>query len=274
MADAIRALLGRLVDDAAQFPPARLALDDAVTAHREARAGQWSWMLGRFLCPASRLGERSDLPRPLGVIGDGDPNADLDAAIAAGAETFELRDPGPELYPLLRGAPLDVFVEGAAALTSVRDAGLAAKLRCGGLTADAFPSDRAVAEFIGECRALGLPFKLTAGLHHPFRTQDAEIGVLQHGFVNLLAATILDVDADTRCAIVAEPDPAAFTVSPDGVGWHGEWARFEAIQRGRANLTSIGCCSFEEFHEGLLAHGILDAALHEALGPHGPMAAT
>ena len=53
--DARRALLGALFDDAGLFPPASLAMPDAVAGHERARTGPHAWMLGRFVCPAVKL---------------------------------------------------------------------------------------------------------------------------------------------------------------------------------------------------------------------------
>ncbi len=241
--DAVEALLARLIDDAGQFPPARKPLDRAVADHAAARSGPYAWMLGRFLCPASKLGQ--DLPQPLGVVSDGDWREDLAAAVAAGADAFEVRGE-------VVSAPLHVFVEGVGDFDALAQAGAGAKLRCGGLTSDAFPSDAAVAEFISGCRRLDLPFKATAGLHHPFRTRDDEIGVLQHGFVNLLAATALEVD-DLE-SVIAEDDPEAFLITADACSWRGiGWDPVKA----RRLLTAYGSCSFTEPVEDLVAAGVL-----------------
>ncbi len=50
-------LLSGLVDDAALFPPGNAPMDRAVVDHRAYRSGPYASLLGRFLCPASRLGE-------------------------------------------------------------------------------------------------------------------------------------------------------------------------------------------------------------------------
>jgi len=238
--------IAALVDDAAMFPPARRPKEEAVAGHRAARAGSWGWLVGRFLCPASAL--PVDVVR-LGVVSDGDWRADLAAAVAAGAEAFELRDPGPEAYAELAAAPLAVFVEGADVAALAAAGGLGAKLRCGGVTADAFPDDHAVAGFVAACRAHGVRFKATAGLHHPFRTADDELGVLQHGFVNLLAAAVVEVD-DLE-PVIAERDPEAFSVSPERVTWRGRGGA-----SGRGLFDAFGSCSLSEPADGLAAAGV------------------
>lgn len=258
-ADARRILLDRLIDDAGLFPPARKPMERAVADHRAARTGAHAWMLGRFLCPVSRLAELAaagpDADWRLGAIADGeDWRADLRRVAAydgpGTVDAFELRLPD-ELGELPRD--VDVFVEGPA---DALDERIGAKIRCGGLTPEAFPPDEAVAEFISECVRRGLRFKATAGLHHPFRTRDEEIGVLQHGFVNLLAATALP-GADAP-AIIAEADPHAFELSADGLRWRDRFADAGALARARRLFTAYGSCSFEEPVADLVAHGVLD----------------
>jgi hypothetical protein len=247
-------LLARLIDDAGQFPPARKPFEQAVADYRSARSGPRGWMMGRFLCPASKT-QDGGLPRQVGVVSDGDDwEMDLDTAVSLGADAFELRDPGADSYLLLAAAPVDVFLEDASDFEALHAHQLGAKIRCGGLAAEAFPADDVVAAFIGECRHHGVAFKATAGLHHPFRTRDEAIGVLQHGFINLLAATMLsDVEA-----IVAEEDPAAFVIAPDGLRWRGETASREDVEEARGLFTAFGSCSFSEPIVDLVAHGVLD----------------
>jgi hypothetical protein len=250
--DARRIVLERLIDDAGLFPPARKQMAVAVADHRAARGGPHAWMLGRFLCPAARLGElaaaRPDDDWRLGAIGEGVPAYDGPGTIDA----VELKFPAE-----VGGVPdgVEVFVEGP---TGELDGRTGAKIRCGGLTPDAFPADEAVAEFISECVRRGLRFKATAGLHHPFRTRDEVIGVLQHGFVNLLAATALP-DADT-VAIIAEADPDAFELSASGLRWRDRFAGCDALVRARELFTAFGSCSFDEPVADLVAHGVLEEA--------------
>lgn len=57
MSASLRALLAGVIDYAGLFPPARLPLDQAVRHYTRYRTESESWMLGRFICPASRLME-------------------------------------------------------------------------------------------------------------------------------------------------------------------------------------------------------------------------
>jgi hypothetical protein len=263
-----RILFERLIDDAGLFPPARKPMERAVADHREAKAGAHAWMLGRFLCPASKLDElaAAEPDFEVGVILDGtDWRADLGAIerFPGTVALVEAKLPADAAALVAAAGDRDVFLEVpwsdprtlTAALEDVSAAGAGAKLRCGGLTAEAFPPDEAVASFITECRRLRLPFKATAGLHHPFRTRDDEIGVLQHGFVNLLAATAAPT-ADTL-KIVAEQDPGAFDVTGDDIGWRGNYG--DAAE-ARGSFTAFGSCSFAEPVEDLTAHRVLAVA--------------
>lgn len=65
MTESIRALLSEIIDYAGIFPPARLPLDAAARAYRDALRGPHAWMVGRFICPAARLGELAGLHREL-----------------------------------------------------------------------------------------------------------------------------------------------------------------------------------------------------------------
>ena len=58
---AFRAAFGRLIDYAGLFPPAKLPLEDALVEYAAAQGGATSWMLGRFIAPASRLAELANL---------------------------------------------------------------------------------------------------------------------------------------------------------------------------------------------------------------------
>ena len=65
--DARRALLTRLFDHAAMFPPASLPLDEALAEDDRARGSKHAWLLGRFVVPE---GVEVD-DRELAVVGDG-----------------------------------------------------------------------------------------------------------------------------------------------------------------------------------------------------------
>src|SRR5262249_46979144 len=65
------------------------------------------------------------------------------------------------------------------------------KVRCGGPEASAFPPSEQLAHALLTCVRRGVPFKATAGLHHPFPRFDPTTQARMHGFVNLFAAGVL-----------------------------------------------------------------------------------
>jgi hypothetical protein len=268
-ADARRELLGALIDHAALFPPASMDMPAAIAADRAARASEQAWILGRFIVPASRLGE---LPREvpsLSVVldgGEGDLESVHDARLAGRpVELVEARiDPAwiPDTQELVQaklGEGVQAFWELGpgrglrGAVAAVREARAGAKIRCGGATV---PPVEAVAEFVAACRDAGVRFKATAGLHHAIRSGEA------HGFLNLLAAAVFAhadrLSADELVPLLAEEDPGAFSVDAGGLSVRGRHAGPEAIAEARAELFfAYGSCSFDEPVEDLSALGLL-----------------
>ncbi|HET9740195.1 MAG TPA: hypothetical protein VFP78_18925 [Solirubrobacteraceae bacterium] len=268
MSDARLALFGRLIDHAALFPPASLDMPEALEADRRARATPEAWMLDRFIVPASRLGELPAQTPPLSVVldrgeGDLDAIAQYDVRLLEGRidpewipETQALVDARlgvPAFWELAPGRAL------AGEVAAVREAGAGAKIRCGGVTADAFPPVEAVAAFVLACRDAGVRFKATAGLHHPIRHVDPATGFHMHGFLNLLAAAVFaHMGEDDLVPLLAEEDAAAFAVDAGGLEVHGRRADAAAIEAARAELfVAYGSCSFSEPVEDLTALGIL-----------------
>jgi hypothetical protein len=296
----VRSAFARLVDYAGLFPPAQLSLAQATAEYREARRGAHAWMLGRFIIPASSLTASPQTGNgPFSVILDGGSDAatwleSVGARIAtAGAlrekgvpiEALELLLPGAftvdrahdealqrlrELLESYKLSDLQVYVEFARrgewkavverAMSAAIRAGCGAKLRCGGLTAEAFPSVDEVVEFLAAATAASVPFKATAGLHHPVRHVDASSRFTMHGFLNILAAAALAPRAGRPMLqrIVAEEDPSAFRFEPQALRWRDERmdvAELEACRRSA--FVAYGSCSFSEPVEDLAALRIL-----------------
>lgn len=125
---------------------------------------------------------------------------------------------------------------------------LGAKIRCGGTEPTAFPAVETVARFVHACSHRGIPFKATAGLHHPVRHE--RDGVMMHGFLNVFGAAVLDasldLDLEAVTRIISETDPAAFRLSGAGFSWRDLSASKESVADARHLARGFGSCSFTE----------------------------
>ena len=230
MTDACRALLGELIDHAPLFPPASLPLEEALADHRRARESPHAWMVRRFVAPASRLDELDGQALRLAVVED-EPFEPDERVEAVEGRDLRIAELGLETY--VEGADLD----------EVEKAGVGAKIRC-----SPPPAVPELASFIRGCRARGIRFKATAGLHHAVRTDS------EHGFLNLLAAVVFD---DTEAALT-ESDEKAFRLNGDEFAWRGFTAGAEELAAARQeSFSGIGSCSFTEPVEDLERLGVL-----------------
>jgi hypothetical protein len=156
---------------------------------------------------------------------------------------------GPRWAELLPGA-----------MAAFARAGLRAKLRCGGTTAQAFPSITEVAAFIEAAMEAGVAFKATAGLHHPVRHVDAQTGFPMHGFLNLLGATAFSGPQgdNTVEAVLSETDPASFGFDQTSFTWREHSIGTAELKAVRTTaFTAYGSCSFDEPVDDLTGLGML-----------------
>lgn len=223
-------LLARLVDDAALFPPAQLAMSDAVAAHLASRDRPHAGVVGFFLCPVSRLGELiaelrkapPDPPLSVSLVADtglgGLPKAistAQDNSTLLGVRMVEVPASSDVdatwLVQLTEFVPDDVvrvveprrghpdWLDG---VQRVAEAGCWPKLRCGGQATESFPSVDEVADFLALTCRVGRSFKATAGLHYAVRTHDETTGLTHHGLLNMLVAAARAVSgSDVHAAL-------------------------------------------------------------------------
>ena len=137
------------------------------------------------------------------------------------------------------------------------------KLRTGGVMPEAFPSEAQIAFFIDRCRAANLPWKATAGLHHPRRHWDASVQLWHHGFLNVFGAGLLArtnslSEGDVQ-EILADRDATHFRFEPERFAWKG-WSCTTAqiVEFRTSSATTFGSCSFTEPCEDLIAMGLVD----------------
>lgn len=281
---AIETLLAGLIDYAGLYPPAALDMRTAVRNYLAYRAGKHAFALGRFIVDATRLDELRDVAgeslhgMPLSVI----VAADLSCKTIEGAlhrgfrvESVEAKCGEPlairrfsEVLPLSIDCYFEIPIApgSSEAIDAIASRGAFAKLRMGGVLPDAFPAADRIAACLRLLAERGVPFKATAGLHHPIRSRHHVSGdadspcAMMHGFVNLFCAAALacDFDAGRVEAVLAEEDPAAFQFEPGGIGWRSnKWTEEQVGTIRREIFKSFGSCSFTEPLQDLEALGWL-----------------
>jgi hypothetical protein len=137
---------------------------------------------------------------------------------------------------------------------------LHAKVRCGGLEQRSFPSTSRLATLIKTCAQEKISFKATQGLHHPVRTFDDEIGVVQHGFFNIVAATALlhdgRITSDDLEHVLAD-NGANFRIDAAGLWWRDKCVAPSALRDARAfSFKGFGSCSLAEPVDDLQRQGL------------------
>lgn len=137
-----------------------------------------------------------------------------------------------------------------------------AKLRCGGVTPEAFPSCERIAAVIQQCVRLDLALKCTAGLHHPVRHRSLEPDTMMHGFLNVFGAGLLawagHAATEVLVGCLAETDPAAFIFDGEIFAWRDHRVDAETMRRIRSrSLCGFGSCSFAEPRADLQTLGVL-----------------
>jgi len=125
------------------------------------------------------------------------------------------------------------------------------KVRCGGAEPTDVPAVRDVAALIVASRDAGVPFKATAGLHHPVRHYDDGLDTEMHGFLNIFAAAVLaaehSLDVPDVQAILLEETADNFRFLKDAFAWRDLTVSLDGVQHARNTLAlSFGSCSFEE----------------------------
>lgn len=162
----------------------------------------------------------------------------------------------PEDLPAVIEIPLDVDFRGMVA-TLAGNPGIGAKVRCGGVEPQLIPATDRVAEFILTCSAADVPFKATAGLHHPVRAEhaltyepDAPRAVM-HGFLNVFIgaslARVRRLKPDVLISVLDETDPGAFVLTEDEAGWRDITIDRTQLARCRESFClGYGSCSFTE----------------------------
>ena len=301
---AIDNLLASLIDYAGLYPPAALDMRSAVRNYLSYSRSQHSDVLGRFVVDLDRLPElcavaddsicnlrlsiiaapTANWPGLQHLLDDGLPVESIEVKTTnlseieriTGLILTGLIPSGITTYFELPVSPAEPRTLGA-----IRAAGARVKLRTGGLVAEAFPPSEAIASILESLARCPIPFKATAGLHHPIRSRhpftyapDSPVGTM-HGFLNLfLAAALLYLGgtADQARQLLDEERPEAFFISPnpnpnpnpdpdpdpDAIAWRSfHWTAAQLRTVRKEFAISFGSCSFEEPIHDLEALGWL-----------------
>ncbi|HEX8286529.1 MAG TPA: hypothetical protein VF556_00950 [Pyrinomonadaceae bacterium] len=294
--ESARVLLAEIVDYAGLFPPSQISMAEAVRNYAAYKKSAYNWMLGRFVVVVARLDEFMEYADEylsgdaengwrLSVLAGEDvydsirrvdrfnsQNASrvlcdtLEIKVTTASEIENAVGILPNYLTAYFEIPTDKTLADTISTLAIR--GQRAKIRTGGLTADAFPSTAEIIRFVRTCLAANVPFKATAGLHHPLRcfkpltyAPDAPSGTM-HGFLNLFLATGFarqGYKSNILEGVLEDEFYESFEFSEGAVTWHRDYiltVQQIALMRERS-LISFGSCSFDEPIEDLKDIGIL-----------------
>lgn len=281
---AIEAALGGLIDYAGLYPPAALDMRTAVRNYLGYRQGTHRAALGRFVVSLDRI---SDLRSAAGesfaemrlsvvlpadadfkalheILGGQFERSVFECKVSEPAEIERLGAQFPESAERYFEIPIQPIREEL--LDAIAACGARAKLRMGGLMADAFPSPKATALMLRALAGRHLAFKATAGLHHPVRShhpftyESHSASGMMHGFLNLAFASALlhyGGSAGEVLHTLEEEDPSAWRVSPEAICCRAFLWTVDQLREMRQFFISFGSCSFEEPMRDLEALGWL-----------------
>ena len=290
---ALHTLLHTIVDYAGLFPPAGLGMDAALGLFASYQQATHAWMLARFVVPVARLEEFIESTQRIGapyahpwrlsaLLGD-QPARDVQAVAAfndenhqAMIDALEVKAATPaEIRDIARIVPqgMKTYVEipsdsdPQALIAALAENRLRAKIRTGGVVPAAIPPVEAVAQFLRACYAAGVPFKATAGLHHPVRhEQDLtyEAGsprAVMHGFLNVFLTAVLHHNGLTSrdaIALLGANHLDDVVMDDEKIAWREYVVTVSEVSTiRRRHAVSFGSCSFTDPVDDLTKLGLL-----------------
>jgi len=291
----LQTLLNHVIDYAGLFPPAKLNMQQTVENYSSYLKSEYSWMLGRFILPTSRLQEfensfRSVIKAPGGkpwnltVLAGPNPSDDvtliqafnarhsgngvhIDTIEVKVASAKEISRPGIPTDSITTYVEIPIDENPALLVEAIGHVGARAKMRTGGVSEGLFPTSSDLVRFVATCVRAGVPFKATAGLHHPVRARyqltydNNSPSAMMYGFLNvLLTAAFISSGLGNQEAVrlLEEQDARSFRFDEEGVTWGGQRLPIAAISNARATVAiSFGSCSFAEPVDELMKLGFL-----------------
>lgn len=259
-----RTLFTQLVDDAAVFPPGNFSLIEAIDRRSARRGTPASDFVGPLLLPPRLIDEaledhsglvitvigRRETPIAE-VISTAEDVADSAGHALAGVEVAAV-DGWEQVLDL--AVPVAVEVPAGASGRELlpglaeHDGQVVAKLRTGSTPTNPVPSVADTAAFITECAQLGIPFKLTGGLHRAIAhtTDDEE----QFGFLGILLAVHAALSGDDVSAALTNRDEESTGAAIRAL------SEADAVTV-RNVFTSFGCCDVLDPIRDLAALGLI-----------------
>ncbi len=294
--ESVRILLTGAIDYAGLFPPSQLSMPEAVINYAAYKNSNYSWLLGRFVLPVAQLDE---------FIASAQDFINRDASSAwrisaiAGEDVYDTirrieefntkNAPGvvcdslevkaatvSKIENTVNALPEDITAYFEIAvneklgdlIATLALSGQRAKVRTGGVTAEAFPRSRDIVRFVRTCVGANVPFKATAGLHHPLRCfkpltyePDSPTGTM-HGFLNLFLMTGFARESfrvNLLEEVMEEEFEEVFIFQENGVRWRdNHFLGLSHLERLRSKgVQSFGSCSFDEPIADLRSLGLL-----------------
>ncbi len=293
--ESIRVLLTEIIDYAGLFPPSEVSMAEAVLNYATYKNSNYNWMLGRFVVPVSRLDEFWEAA---GDFISRDKNG-WRLSVLAGEDIYDTirktDDFNAHHSPFVFCDTLEVRATTESKIENTAEAlpdylkayfeipnnerlgdlvatlaflGQRAKIRTGGVTADAFPRPNEIIRFVRTCLAANVPFKATAGLHHPLRcfkpltyAANAPQGTM-HGFLNMFLTVAFAREGCESLIleeILEDEFEEGFVFDQGGVTWRNDYflSIAQLVRLRRENIISFGSCSFDEPIADLQQIGLL-----------------
>ncbi len=294
--ESVRTLLAGAIDYAGLFPPAALSMPEAVLNYATYRNSNYNWMLGRFVVTAARLGEFYETARD---FISRDAVTAWRVSVIVGENVYEtlrlvenfnaINGPGVVCDTVEIRATTSALIENAAnamprgvtgyfelavdeampdLISTLAIAGQRAKIRTGGVTPEVFPTTQQIIRFVRACLAANVPFKATAGLHHPIRCfrpltyeNNSPKGTM-HGFLNLFLMTGFAREGYRPSLLedlMEEEFDEVFRFENQSATWRDDFSlNTWQLERLRTHgIQSFGSCSFDEPISDLQKLGIL-----------------
>ena len=284
MFSSLKVLLSSMVDYAGLFPPAKLDLGEAIANYVKYHQTQENWLLGHFVTPISLLSELETLVADkfsentiiskcsLSVILSEDWESELKQLEAFNNSnklkiiSVEFKSIPPEeirraIHHL--SDEIESFFEIplsenlAPYLAVLKGTKASAKIRTGGLTAKAFPNADRLCQFIFASAKAQVPFKATAGLHHPLpgkytvSYETNSFSTSMQGFLNLSILTALvywqKLTPKEALIVLQESSLNSFQFQDGNIAWQDRHLNLVELQQARQSFfRSFGSCSFQE----------------------------